>query len=169
MPVRKVRIYGDAVLKKRCKPVSIVTEEERQILEDMVQTMLAFRGVGLAAPQIGISKRLIVVHTGENGIMKLINPRILKKRGSMMGKEGCLSFPGIFADIRRAKEVLVEALNENGMKLKMNAIGIVARIIQHEIDHLDGILINQRMSILDRIKLGGALRKLKRLQASSLS
>jgi len=115
---------------------------------------------------VGIGKRLVVMLAGSE-VLKLVNPCIYKRKGRIVMKEGCLSFPGIFADIRRSREVQFGALNEKGDKLKIKAAELAARIIQHEIDHLNGVLFCDRMGIIDKIKMRKALRDLKKQTESS--
>jgi len=166
MPGFIIKTYGSAVLRKRCKTLRKITDEDRRVLENMVHAMIASKGLGLAAPQVGIGKRLVVMLAGSE-VLKLVNPRILKKKGSIVMKEGCLSFPGIFTDIKRAREVQFAALNEKGDKLKIKAGELPARIIQHEIDHLNGVLLCDRMGFIDRIKMRKALKDLKKQTESS--
>ena len=130
----------------------------------MAQTMKEKNGIGLSAPQIGVSKRIIVVQTDfENqDFLAVINPKIIKKsRETETGEEGCLSFPGIYLKIKRAKEIEIEGLDINGKKLNLKTKGLLARVFQHEIDHLDGVLFFNRLNFLGRIKLKLKQRLLK--------
>ena len=160
MALLKVRKYGDPLLRRRATPVREVTPEIRRIVADMVETMYDEVGIGLAAPQVGISKRLIVIADEEGrGVQALLNPTIVDRGGEMTGEEGCLSIPGVFAPVTRAAWVKVEARSVDGKPLAINARGLRARVLQHEIDHLDGVLFIDRVEpmLRDRIK-----RKIKK-------
>ncbi len=141
MAIRIVREDGDEILRKKSREVEEVNDKIREILEDMVETLHSYNGVGLAGPQIGILKRLVVIDLyDEKGTIKLVNPRIIKQKGEQEVEEGCLSFPNQFAKIVRPAEVTIEALDENGKKIKIKGEGLLAQAISHELDHLDGIL-----------------------------
>ncbi|MBQ9267095.1 MAG: peptide deformylase [Clostridia bacterium] len=149
MAVRQIRIIGDEILKKRAREITEIDEKVQQLLDDMLETLHQTPdGVGLAAPQVGVLKRAIVVDLSqeENGVgpYKLINPVITKKKGEQVCREGCLSVPGKLGDVTRPKEVVVEALNENGEKVKIKAKDLLAVVLCHEIDHLDGILFTEK-------------------------
>lgn len=141
MAIRQIRLNGDEILRKKSREVEVVDDKIREILEDMVETMHKYNGVGLAAPQIGLLKRLIVIDLyDDKGPIKLVNPEIIKEKGTQEVEEGCLSFPNKFAKIIRPEEVTVKALNENGKTVKISAKGLLAQALSHEIDHLNGIL-----------------------------
>lgn len=141
MAIRIIRENGDEILRKKSREVEVVDDKIKQILDDMVETMHKSNGVGLAGPQIGILKRLVVIDLyDDNGPIKLVNPRIIKQEGEQEVEEGCLSFPNQFAKIIRPAKVTAEALNENGEKITIKAEDLLAQAISHEIDHLDGIL-----------------------------
>lgn len=145
MAVRQIRTIGDELLSKKSKEIDVVDEKIVQLLDDMLETMHKTNdGIGLAAPQVGILKRAIVIDLSseEEGVgpYKLVNPVIVKRKGEQVCREGCLSVPGKLGDVVRPKEVVVEALNENGEKITINAKGLLAVVLSHEIDHLDGIL-----------------------------
>lgn len=141
MAIRNIREDGDEILRKKSREVEVVDDKIREILEDMVETMHKYNGVGLAAPQIGLLKRLIVIDLyDDKGPIKLVNPEIVKEKGTQEVEEGCLSFPNKFAKIIRPEEVTVKALNENGKTVKISAKGLLAQALSHEIDHLNGIL-----------------------------
>lgn len=141
MAIRKIREDGDEILRKRSREVEDVNDKVRQILDDMVETMHKFEGVGLAAPQIGLLKRLIVIDLYDgNGPIKLVNPVIIKQKGEQEVEEGCLSFPNIYGKLIRPAKVTVKALDENGKEVTINAKGLLAQALSHEIDHLEGIL-----------------------------
>ena len=141
MAIRNIRQEGDEILKKKSREVEVIDERVKELIEDMVETMHKYNGVGLAAVQVGILKRIIVIDTYEEDtpIVKLINPKILKQKGSREVEEGCLSFPNKFAMDIRPTEVVVEGLNENGEKEKIKAVELLAQALCHEIDHLNGI------------------------------
>ncbi len=141
MAIRLIRQTTDEILRKKSREVEIVDDKIREILDDMVETMHKYDGVGLAAPQIGILKRLVVIDLyDEKGPIKLVNPKIVKEKGTQEVEEGCLSFPNQFGKVIRPEEVVIEALNENGEKIKIEGEGLLAQAIAHEIDHLEGIL-----------------------------
>jgi peptide deformylase len=148
----KINTLGDAVLRKKAKPVKEVTEGHRKLLNAMAECMYIHSGIGLAAPQVGVSEQLIVVDIGE-GICKLVNPKIVKRQGNQAIQEGCLSVPGASVKVKRAKQIWVEALDENGRGVNMHAKDIFACVLQHEIDHLDGKLIVDYTSLLQRMKI----------------
>ncbi|MDI6603415.1 MAG: peptide deformylase [Patescibacteria group bacterium] len=159
MAILEIKKYPNPVLWKRCQEVQEVTEEIKKLGLDMLETMIVNQGIGLAASQIGVLKRIIVVNLIQKPQV-FINPEITKKsRETIIGDEGCLSFPGLFLKIKRAKEVEIEALNENGKKISLKVEGLPARVFQHEIDHLDGILFINRLSFWQKLKLRGKLKE----------
>lgn len=141
MAIRNIRQEGDEILKKKSREVEVIDEKTKELLEDMVETMHKYDGVGLAAVQVGILKRMIVIdiYDEKTPIIKLINPKIIKTKGEREVEEGCLSFPNKFAKVKRPVEVVVEGLNENGKKVKIKAVELLAQALCHEIDHLNGI------------------------------
>lgn len=146
MAVRIVREDGDEILRKKSREVEIVDDRIRELLDDMVDTMHHYNGVGLSAVQVGILKRLVVIDLyDDKGPIKLVNPVILKTKGEQEVEEGCLSFPNQYAKMIRPMEVVAEALDENGKKIKIKAKGLLAQAICHELDHLDGILFVDNM------------------------
>lgn len=158
--------YGDSVLETKCEPVtSFVTLELRKLVVDMFETMYVARGVGLAAPQVGVSSQLTVIDTssGEDPSKQLvlINPTIVKREGSQIGEEGCLSIPGFREDVRRAAHVVVRAKDIDGNDIEVEGEELLARALQHEIDHLHGILFLNHLSPLKRDLIR---RKIKKLQ-----
>ncbi len=140
MAIRTIRLAGDEILKKKTKEVEVVDEKIVELVQDMIETMHKYNGVGLAAPQVGILKRIAVIDLYEegDGPVTLINPYIIKEEGKQTVDEGCLSFPNQFAKIVRPKKVIVEALDINGKKVKIEAEGLFAQAISHEVDHLNG-------------------------------
>lgn len=143
MAVLTIRLEGDPVLRQRAKPVDRITKKTQRLLKDMADTMYAAQGIGLAAPQVGVLERLIVVDIGE-GLISMVNPRIISASGSDVDVEGCLSMPGLRGYVERAETVVVEGLDEKGKPLRIEASGLLARVFQHEIDHLDGILFTDK-------------------------
>lgn len=141
MAIRNIRQEGDDILKKRSREIDEVDDKIRELMNDMVETMHKFDGVGLAAVQVGILKRIIVIDLyDEKPIIKLANPVILKTKGKQKVEEGCLSFPNKFAKVERPAEVIVEALDRDGKKIKIKAKELLAQAISHELDHLNGIV-----------------------------
>lgn len=156
----KIRIFGDPVLRKKAKPVKRITSEHREILSQMAGSMYEGCGIGLAAPQIGISAQLIVVDIGE-GLYKLVNPKIVKKLGSQAIQEGCLSVPGVCIKVKRARQVWVQTRDENDNLVKIHAKDLFACVLQHEIDHLKGKLIIDYASFLEKLRIKRKLAALK--------
>ncbi len=145
MAIREIITFDDAFLRKRSKPVDAVNEHIRQILNDMAETMYHTQnGGGLAACQIGILRRLVVADMGQ-GLLKLVNPRILKAEGEQVQVEGCLSYPGIWGKVKRPQTVVVECLNENGEEVLIEAHDELSQCLCHEIDHLDGVLYSDKV------------------------
>ena len=140
MAIREVRTIGDEVLGKISKPVKEVNERTLQIIEDMFETMYETGGVGIAAPQVGILKRIVCMDVGDGNQYLMINPEIIELSGEQTGMEGCLSVPGTRGQVTRANYAKVKAFNENMEELIIEGEGLLARCIQHECDHLDGIL-----------------------------
>jgi peptide deformylase len=155
MAVLRVRRYGDPVLRRRAREVEAVTPDIRRLVEDMTDTMYDEVGIGLAAPQVGASIRLMVVGDDMNrGVQALVNPVIAAQGGSVTAEEGCLSLPGVFAAVTRAEWVTLEAQDLEGAPISITARGLRARVFQHEIDHLDGVLFIDRLEpvVRDRVK-----------------
>lgn len=160
--IREIKKYPNPVLRQKAEKIREITPKIRQLADDLMETMLKSEqeGVGLAAPQIGVSKRIFIAQTdgfGELTTSKkpavFINPKIVKKsRKTEKAEEGCLSLPGVWLKIKRAKELEIEYLDINGKKIKTKAEGIFARILQHEIDHLNGILIIDKVNFWQKIK-----------------
>jgi peptide deformylase len=160
MAVLKVLRYGDPALRRRAAPVGEVTPEVRAAIADMTETMYDEVGIGLAAPQVGVSLRLIVVADEEGrGVQALLNPAIVDRGGEATGEEGCLSIPGVFAPVTRSAWVKVEAQDVNGRPLALRATGLRARVLQHEIDHLDGVLFIDRVDPVTRDRIKRKIKK----------
>jgi len=146
MAVRNIREDGDEILRKKSREVEKIDDKIKELLNDMIETMHKANGVGLSAVQVGVLKRVVVIDLyDDNGPIKLINPIITKTKGEQEVEEGCLSFPNQYAKLIRPAEVTMEALNENGEKIKIKAKGLLAQAICHELDHLDGILFVDNM------------------------
>jgi peptide deformylase len=166
--VRPVRIYGDPVLRTRAVEVTSFDGSVHQLAADMRETMHAYRGVGLAANQLGVLQRVLVVDVpGEEEddprrAYTMINPVVVEREGSESGEEGCLSIPGIYEEVGRSLRVTVEFSDESGARGRIDAEGYLARAIQHEIDHLDGVLFVDRLSPLKRQFLRRSLESLAR-------
>lgn len=139
MAIRKIRLEGDPVLGKKCRPVEKMTDKIHELIEDMLDTMYELNGVGLAAPQVGILKRIVVIDVGEGPIV-LINPEIVETDGEQTGDEGCLSVPGMAGEVTRPNYVKVKALNEDMEAFEVEGTELLARAFCHETDHLDGIM-----------------------------
>lgn len=153
MAVLPITTVGDPVLRQRAKPVEKITKKTRRLIKDMADTLYATsNGIGLAAPQVGVSERIIVIDIGE-GLIAMINPRIVEASGSEVDIEGCLSIPGISGYVERAARVVVEGLDERGKPVRMEAESLLARVFQHEIDHLDGILFTDKATGLHRVEV----------------
>jgi len=163
----KIKILGEAVLRKKAKPVREVTDEHRQALSQMTKAMYAGSGVGLAAPQVGLSLQMIVVDIGE-GLYKLVNPKITKKQGIQVNSEGCLSLPGVSVKVRRAKQVWVMAQDESNRSIEIQAKDLFACVLQHEIDHLKGKMIIDYASFLGKLRVKRKLAVLKKSKSSKL-
>ncbi len=143
MAVLEIRKAGEKVLKEQALPVENIDRIIKKLLSDMADTMYEYDGVGLAAPQVGVSLRIIVVDNGD-GLIELINPVIVDSQGTETATEGCLSIPGIFGEVERYSTVTVEGLNRNGKKIQVTGSELLGRALQHEIDHLNGILFIDR-------------------------
>ncbi|WP_048602554.1 peptide deformylase [Rubeoparvulum massiliense] len=139
MAIRLITKDPDPILRKIAKQVTKFDERLHRLLDDMAETMYDANGVGLAAPQVAISKRVIVIDTGD-GLIECVNPEIIEKKGEQFGPEGCLSIPGINGDVRRAQYVKVRAQNRFGEEIEIEGEDLLARAFQHEIDHLNGVL-----------------------------
>ncbi len=168
MALLEIKKYPENILKQKTTPVENIDSDIQHLIENMLDTMHAARGLGLAANQVGISKRLCVVDTSQEAekksVIVLINPVIIEKEGLVESSEGCLSIPGCSTGIKRAERVYVRGLNRDGKQISIEGTGLLARALQHEIDHLDGLLIFDRMS---PIKREFFKRRYKKLLSSS--
>ncbi|MDD2751694.1 MAG: peptide deformylase [Candidatus Omnitrophica bacterium] len=158
----KIRICGDPVLSEVAKPVLKITANHREILSTMSRLMYEVSGVGLAAVQVGIPEAFFVADVG-SGLYKLVNPRIIKQEGIQVMEEGCLSVPGVSVEVKRAKKITLEALDESGKPVLIEAEDLLARVFQHEIDHLNGMLILDHVPELERQKLKKKMENFKEI------
>ena len=165
MAILDIVYYGDPRLEKVSEPVNEVTEETRRFVKDMFETMYFTNGVGLSAPQVGVNERILVVDcsggSDRNQQIVLINPVVVDASGEQKGQEGCLSFPGLFAEIVRPNVVTVKGMNLDGKEIELEGEGLLARALHHEIDHLDGVLFIQRMKKADRETIVRKMKKMK--------
>ena len=150
----KIRKVGDEALSKVCRPVDEITPRILTLLDDMAETMRAADGCGLAAPQVGILRRIVVIETEEDGLIELINPKIIAWSGEQVGAEGCLSVPWRYGEVKRPMHVTVRATNRHGEEFEMTGHGLLARAFCHELDHLDGHLYLEKVTrMLDEEEL----------------
>jgi len=172
MAIREIRILGDPVLREPAKEVGELDDEVRALAKDMLETRYLAEGIGLAAPQVGVSRRVIVVDLRDDdeagvGALALINPEVVESgRKKDKGPEGCLSIPGMEEVVERPETVTVEGLNPDGEPFSMQVSGLLSRALQHEIDHLDGILFIDRLSPLKRRM---ALKKWQKSRAEEVA
>jgi peptide deformylase len=150
MSIRTIHLLGSPVLREVSAAVGEVDPETRQLVEDLFDTMRADDGVGLAANQVGIARRVAVVEVSDEPSVVLIDPVIVERDGKVRGEEGCLSIPDIFGDVDRAQRVVVETTALDGERVRVEATDLRARVVQHEIDHLDGVLFLDHLSPLKR-------------------
>jgi peptide deformylase len=171
MAILEIRRHPDKVLKQKTAPVENIDSDIELLIENMLDTMRAARGIGLAANQVGVSKRLCVIDTSQeqekNALIILINPLIVEKEGSVESPEGCLSIPGCSTGIKRADRIVVSGLDRKGNPIRIEGTGLLARALQHEIDHLDGLLLFDRMSPIKREYFKRRYKKLSSAAASA--
>ncbi|KJE33790.1 peptide deformylase [Thalassospira sp. HJ] len=172
MALREILIVPDPRLKKECAPVEEVNDEIKTLLDDMLETMYAAPGIGLAAPQIGVMKRVVVMDVSDDKDkpepLKLINPEIIwESEDTSVYQEGCLSIPEQYADVERPAEVGMRYMDENGEMHEIEADGLLATCIQHEIDHLDGVLFTDYLSALKRNMIMKKVQKLQKTKKSA--
>lgn len=139
----QIRLVGDDVLRKKAKPVKAVNGSIQKLLDEMAETMYQESGIGLAAPQVGLSKRVLVADVGE-GLVCLVNPELVSAFGTQLGMEACLSIPDVVGEVERYANIRATGLDRNGRQIWIDAEGLLARCLQHEMDHLDGILFTDR-------------------------
>jgi len=166
MALLQIVKYGEKVLRRQTAPVKSLNDQIERLINDMFETMYAGSGIGLAAPQVNVSLRLAVVNVTPDDKSKgiaIINPHIVKRIGRVQSEEGCLSFPGVGSVIiNRAERIKVEAMDKSGLPVTIHAEGLLARCLEHEIDHLEGITLVQRSSLRKRMKLIWTIRQLKK-------
>jgi len=162
--VCRLHLLGSPVLRQHAPPVAQVDDEVRRLVDDLLETMRAARGVGLAANQVGIARRVAVVDVGEDDPppLVLINPVIVERSGSDVAEEGCLSIPDIFGEVERAQSIVLEATDRDGRPYRVDVSGFKARAVQHELDHLDGILFLDHLSAVKRGLLLAKWRKARK-------
>ncbi len=172
MKPEEIRLYGDPVLRVRCLPVDAINDDVRTLAAKLVATVDYAQGLGLAAPQIGATWRVIVVVETQDDERKhhvVVNPEIISACGEDISEEGCLSIPGIYASVKRPQSVVVKGLDIAGESITIEASGLMARAFAHEIDHLDGILFIDRLSIVKRGLLRRKLKELKKRAEGKMS
>ena len=165
MALRTILHYPDPRLRQVAKPVEAVDDQIRVLVDDMAETMYAAPGIGLAAIQIDVARRVVVIDVSEtrNQLQVFINPQILERDGTQVFEEGCLSVPGIFDEVERARHIRVRALDRDGQAFELEADGLLATCIQHEIDHLDGKVFVDYLSRLKQSRIRKKLEKQERL------
>ncbi|KXO17041.1 peptide deformylase [Peptoniphilus sp. GNH] len=144
MAIRNIRQVPDPILRKESRPVEVIDDRIKELIEDMMDTMYADKGVGLAAVQVGVRKRILVIDDREGNVYKMINPQIVFHEGSETGLEACLSVPGFQGEVERYKKLRMKFLDENGKEQEVEAEDFLARIMQHELDHLNGVVYTDR-------------------------
>jgi peptide deformylase len=165
MAIRKILHYPDPRLRRKALPVDTVDDEIRTLIDDMAETMYQAPGIGLAAPQIDVSKRVLILDISEarNELRVFVNPELLTQEGEQTMEEGCLSVPGVYDEVTRAEKVTVRALGRDGKPFELQVDGLLATCVQHEIDHLDGKLFVDYLSRLKRQRVRKKLEKQQRL------
>lgn len=165
MAIRKILHYPDPRLRRQALPVDTVDDETRTLIDDMAETMYQAPGMGLAAPQIDVSKRILIIDISEarNDLRVLVNPELLTQEGEQTMEEGCLSVPGVYEEVTRAEKVTVRALGRDGKPFELEADGLLATCVQHEIDHLNGKLFVDYLSRLKQQRVRKKLAKQQRL------
>jgi len=155
-----IRVYGDPCLRKKSSPVKEIGPGERMLIQSMIETLHAIKGIGLAAPQVGINQRIFVADIGD-GPLAIINPTIIKKAGAAVAEEGCLSIPGVTVQIKRPEKIFIKFKDENNREVERSFDTLMARVISHETDHLDGKLIIDYASREEKKKFRDQLRELE--------
>jgi len=151
MTVKRVRVLPDPVLRRKAKRVSTINSSIKKLIADMTETMHAAPGVGLAAPQIGVSLRVVVICMPGEENVALINPKVIKKKGERLVIEGCISVPGYYGEVKRAESVVAKGLDPSGNEIRIKGEGLLAQALEHEIDHLNGILYIDHIETTDRL------------------
>ena len=165
MAIRQIVRYGHPALRKKSEPVEKIDEDVKQLVRDMFDTLHKAKGLGLSGPQVGINLRVFIVDLSQIDFdaepQAFINPVIIEKKGEFTGEEGCLSFPGLYFDLTRAESAVMEFQDLDGNKKRLKAYGLAAKAIQHESDHLDGVLFIDYLSAAERDLFAGKLRRIK--------
>ncbi|ADJ25951.1 peptide deformylase [Dehalogenimonas lykanthroporepellens BL-DC-9] len=169
MPVRKIRIHPDPVLRIKSKKIPVVDRSIRELVDDMVETMQTNNGCGLAAPQVGVSLRCIVIGMPEQDPFTIINPEIVKRRGERVIEEACLSIPGVGAEVTRSLEVIVKGIGRDGKPLRIKGHDLLAQALEHEIDHLNGLLFIDRVDSQEKLYKITQISDGERLEAGNRS
>ncbi len=166
MQFLEIKKFGCPTLKQPASEIETIDDDVETLVDRMFATMYAAEGIGLAAPQVGVSQRVVVLDVRPSDptreAMALINPTIVEASGEIVGEEGCLSIPGVAGDVKRASDIRVEATDPDGSPMVVTATGIEARVLQHEIDHLDGVLVVERFSAIRCNLLRSQLRKIRK-------
>jgi len=152
MAIRNVVLEGDEILRKRCKEVASIDDRIRMILDDMAETMRSRQGIGIAAPQVGVMRRMFVIEPSPGELMELINPRVIESSGVKAGEEGCLSVPGFVGTVERPEYIKVEALDRNGNKVVYEGTELTAVALSHELDHLEGVLYTDKATDIHELE-----------------
>lgn len=147
-----VHILPDPVLRQKAKRVRIIGGSIQKLIGDMIETMRAAPGVGLAAPQVGVPLRVIVIGMPEEEVKVLINPEVVRRKGERLVDEGCLSVPGYLGEIKRAESITVKGRDQNGKEIRVKADGLLAQVLEHEIDHLNGVLYVDHLESRDKLR-----------------
>lgn len=159
--IREIRIYPNKILSKKAKPIGTFDVEIKKLIDDLVETMYAKDGAGLAANQVGELKQIVAVNVGERALV-LINPKISERKGKEVGAEGCLSLPGLEVEVKRPQKIAVEYLDKTGRERKLKASDLLARVICHEVDHLQGKTLLDKVGFWKRLKLKRRLKKMRK-------
>ena len=162
MAIRNVVVEGDEILRKKCREVTEVNDRIRQTMEDMLETMRDSMGVGIAAPQVGIMRRMFIAEPEPGRVYYMINPVMLEQSGSQIDNEGCLSVPKLYANVKRPSRVVLKTQLLDGSALTAECGGLLARVLEHELDHLDGIVFVQKAEEEDYSKIENGVEKLIR-------
>jgi peptide deformylase len=165
MAIRTILHYPDPRLRQVAQPVTTVDDGIRRLVDDMAETMYAAPGIGLAAVQVNVAQRVVVIDLSEtrNALQVFINPEIIERDGKQVFEEGCLSVPGIYDEVERAQHIRVRALDRAGQPFELDAVGLLATCIQHEIDHLDGVVFVDYLSRLKQTRIRKKIEKQERL------
>ena len=152
MPIREIRIFPDPILRRKCRAVRRIDDDVQKLASDMVETLIDADGVGLAANQVGVLKRVVAIHLPEEGPYWIVNPEIIKQQGQREIDEGCLSLPGYVGLVKRSVSVTARALDQNGSKWRVSAEELLAQALEHEIDHLNGIMFMDHLLEHERLR-----------------